>query len=205
MVSPGNTGGFTVASENPVYIEGDYNTTANDSLWTSGTDDGRPHAAAGIIADAVTLLSNNWTDSNSTVPATAPTQPSGNRTASTTYYRTAIAAGKNMNLPFPAWANTNPDYPYFTDGGVGNFLRLIEDWNNAGVNLWYQGSMVSLYYSAYATGMFKCCTYSVYTPPHRNYAFDSDFAVPSGLPPGTPMFRDVDSLSYRQYFNPRTY
>jgi Tfp pilus assembly protein PilX len=204
MVSPGNTGGFTVASENPVYIQGDYNTTANDALWTTGADDSRPHAAAGIIADAVTVLSNNWQDSTSMVPNTAPTQPSGNRTANTTYYRTAIAAGKNMNMPFPAWANANPDYPYFTDGGVGNFLRFIEDWNNTGVTLNYEGSLVSLYYSTYATGMFKCCTYSVYTPPRRNYVFDPDFAVPSGLPPGTPMFRDVDSLSYRQYFNPRS-
>ncbi|MGC2196141.1 MAG: PilX N-terminal domain-containing pilus assembly protein, partial [Terriglobales bacterium] len=41
-------GGFTVASENPVYVLGNYNASA------AGYTD--PHAAAAIIADAVTLL-----------------------------------------------------------------------------------------------------------------------------------------------------
>ena len=81
-------------------------------------------------------------------------------------------------------------------------LRFLEDWTGATLN--YKGSLVSLYYSTYIAGTFKCCTYSVYRPPSRNYVFDSDFVVPQGLPPGTPMFRNIDSLSYRQYFNPRT-
>jgi len=48
-----------------------------------------------------------------------------------------------------------------------------------------------------------CCT-SVYSPPTRNYSFDSDFTNPAGLPLGTPLFRDVDSLGYRQLFTART-
>ena len=46
-----NEGGFTVASENPVYVQGNYN--ADSSGFTSGS-----HASAAIIADSVTLLSN---------------------------------------------------------------------------------------------------------------------------------------------------
>ena len=106
-----------------------------------------------------------------------------------------------MNFPFPNWENAT-DYGFGTDGGVHNFLRFLEDWS--GVNLNYEGSLVSLYYATYNTGLFKCCTYSVYRPPVRNYMFDADFATPQGLPPGTPMFRDVDNLSYRQLFNTRT-
>jgi len=30
------------------------------------------------------------------------------------------------------------------------------------------------------------------------------FAQPANLPPGTPMFRDVDNLSYRQDFTARS-
>jgi hypothetical protein len=30
-----------------------------------------------------------------------------------------------------------------------------------------------------------------------------DFANPAGLPPGTPLFRDVNSLGYRQLFTAR--
>ncbi len=62
----------------------------------------------------------------------------------------------------------------------------------------HKGSLVSLFYSTYATGTFKCCNKSVYEPPNRHYAFDTLFSNPANLPPGTPMFRDVDNLSYRQ-------
>ena len=33
-------------------------------------------------------------------------------------------------------------------------------------------------------------------------AFDSDFLTPSLLPPGTPMFRDVNTLTFRQLLRP---
>ena len=52
-------GGFTVASENPVYIQGDYNSNSGDPTWANPNANEPDHAAAGVIADAVTLLSNN--------------------------------------------------------------------------------------------------------------------------------------------------
>ena len=191
-----NSGGFTVGSENPVYVWGDYNTNAADTLWHTGADEA--HSAAGIVADAVTVLSDNWSDLGSLL-GNGPTNPTAGRTASTTYYRVAIAGGKNMNFPFPSW-ETATDYGFGTDGGVHNFLRFVEDWSSATLN--YNGSLVSLYYATYATGLFKCCAYSVYEPPTRNYVFDADFQQPQNLPPGTPMFRDIDNLSYRQNFSP---
>jgi hypothetical protein len=186
-VKPDGTGGFTVASENPVYILGDYNAKASENKW------GDPHAAASVIADAVTLLSNGWSQVNSLANSTLP----GSRVATTTWYRTAIAAGKNISFPRPASWSSAQDFG--TDGGMHNFLRYIEDWGNATLN--YEGSLVSLYYSQYATGVFKCCTV-VYSPPTRNYLFDQLFLTPSNLPPGTPMFRDVVNVSYRQDFTP---
>jgi len=194
-----NTGGFTVASENPVYIQGDYNSNSADPFWTGGAD-ATGHAASAVIADAVTVLSNSWVDQKSMFGV--PTQAAGNRTATTTYYRVAVAGGKNMSFPFPAWENAT-DYGFGTDGGVHNFLRFLEDWSASTLN--YGGSLVSLYYATYNTGLFKCCNYAVYQPPKRNYIFDSDFTNPAGLPPGTPLFRDVDSLGYRQLFTTRTY
>ena len=44
------SGGFTVASENPIYIKGDYNTA---------------NAPAAVLGDAVTILSNDGDDTNS--------------------------------------------------------------------------------------------------------------------------------------------
>jgi hypothetical protein len=182
-----NTGGFTVASENPVYIQGNYNSNAADPAWAGGADVAG-HAAAAVIADSVTLLSNNWSDLNSLANPTTV----GNRPANTTFYRLAIAGGKNMNFPKPNFGSND----FGTDGGTHNFLRYLESW---GGPLNYKGSLVSLYYSTYLTGVFKCCT-TVYSPPTRNYSFDADFALPAGLPPGTPLFRDVDTLGYRQLF-----
>jgi len=206
LASPG---GFTVASENPVYIQGDYNSNKNDTFFTNPTstapaNDIKGHSSAAVIADAVTILSNNWDDRTSMGVGNLDVTDATVRPAVTTYYRVAIAGGKNKAFPFPGWANSNPDYPFGTDGGVGNFMRFLEDWSPNGVQLNYGGSLVSLYYATYNTGIFKCCTYSVYQPPDRNYIFDADFTLPAGLPPGTPMFRDVESLSYRQFFTPRT-
>jgi hypothetical protein len=194
-------GGFTVASENPVYIVGYYNSAPppTDTTWTTGVDVAG-HSSAAVIADAVTLLSFQWSDLASLgIGGDGTVTNPGNRNAGTDYYRVAIAGGKNINFPQPTWTGVAQDFG--TDGGVHNFLRYLENWGGQTLN--YKGSIVSLYYSTYGTGVYKCCT-DVYSPPTRNYFFDLDFSTPAGLPPGTPMFRDVESLSYRQMFTTRT-
>jgi hypothetical protein len=183
-------GGFTLATENPAYILGDYNANITNGGWADGSD----HASAAVIADTVTLLSNSWSDLNSFANPTVV----NNRNAGTTWYRVAIASGKNKNFPLPTWAGS-PGVPadYGTDGGVHNFLRFLEDWGGQTAN--YKGSMASLYYSQYATGVFKCCG-TVYNAPTRNYAFDLDFTDINRMPPGTPTFRDVVNLGFQQVF-----
>jgi len=181
-VGPGGKGGFTVASENPVYVMGDYNASGgfNDS-----------NVPAAIIADSVTLLSRNWTDWGSFRDATylgAGTE----RTAASSWYRFAVAAGKVGNYPLPGWA---PNDEYGLDGGTHNFLRYLERWD--GATLHYKGSLVSLFYSEYANGIYKCCN-AVYRPPDRDYSFDTKFLKPANLPPGTPRFRDVVNRGYQQ-------
>ena len=198
-----NGNGFTVASEEPVYVWGDYNTGSADPYWPSGNTLTTPHSAAAIIADSVTLLSNppsnstspvkvGWTDFGSfEYPATAT-----NRNSNNSYYRMAIAAGKSIPFPQPAWGGQDMG----TDGGMHNFLRYLED--RGGTNVNYAGSMISMYYSQYNTGIFKCCN-SVYGAPTRNYFFDTLFLNPANLPPGTPMFQDVTNLSYHESYTPQ--
>jgi Tfp pilus assembly protein PilX len=228
--NPTGCGGFTVGSENPVYIQGNYNSncpaaiggTPNpctpgnsnyDPTWTNTAAAEPIHAAAGIIADAVTLLSNNWqaagvsgalTNGSLVNPVNNPNGQNYpayqyNRLAVTSYFRVAIAAGKTI-----AFSNTpqNPTFAFGTDAGVGNFLRFLEDWggptsSSSQQSLYYKGSIVSLYWNTYATGSFKCCGL-VYNPPNRQYTFDPLFTKPQNLPPGTPMFRNVNNLTYRQ-------
>jgi hypothetical protein len=184
---PDGTGGFTVAAENPVYVQGNYN--ARNGGFVDAN-----HAAAAVIADSVTLLSNQWIDGGSTAINNAgsmrfPTQV-GSRVATTAWYRMAIAAGKNRSFPRPlGWASATD---YGTDGGIHNFLRYNESW---GGSLNYRGSLVSLYYSMYNTGIFKCCTV-VYSPPTRAYAFDTLFLNPNNMPPGTPFSAPSLATSY---------
>jgi Tfp pilus assembly protein PilX len=202
--------GFTIASEEPVYVWGDYNTGSADPFWPSENTTTTPHSAAAIIADAVTLLSNPPSTTNAPVIKTGWTDLesflnpslSNNRPGNTSYYRMAIAAGKSIPFPEPGWASSGGLQDFGTDGGMHNFLRYLENRgaNSATVN--YAGSLISMYYSQYATGIFKCCN-AVYGAPQRNYFFDTQFLNPANLPPGTPMFQDVVSLGFHQSFTPQ--
>lgn len=180
--------GLTIVSENPVYVQGDYN-TPNGVIPQNGA-----HVATSIIADAVTLLSDNWNDVNSF----AFPYNSGNRNAVTTSYRFADVAGKGISFPQPAACGGGACYQDFgTDGGVHNFLRMLENWG--GQTLYYKGSVVSFFYSRQGIGVYKDgLDNTVYSPPSRGYNFDSDFLTPSLLPPRTPMFRDVNTIGFTQ-------
>ena len=198
-VNPTGCGGFTVVSENPVYIQGNYNSSAVDPFWgtaTAVTPTQTPHSAASVIADSVTVLSNSWSDYTSLVYPDV----SGNRTpAAQAYYRTAISAGKSVPFPQPGFTSVANDFG--TDGGMHNFLRYLESW---GQTLNYDGSLVSMYYSEYDTGTYKDGPGGdVYAPPPRNYYFDVLFLTPANLPPATPQFQDIDNLSYHQNFTPQ--
>jgi Tfp pilus assembly protein PilX len=179
------TPGFTVASEQPVYVVGNYNATDSQYAPTIYSD-----SAAAVIADTVTLLSKGYKDFESSLNA-----PITLSAATSSAYRLAIASGKTLTFKQPSGFSQD----YGTDGGVHNFLRYLENWG--GQSLYYSGSMVSLYYSRYGTGAFKCCT-TVYSPPARRYYFDSNFLTPSLLPPGTPTFKDVVDLGFQQDLNP---
>ena len=89
-----------------------------------------------------------------------------------------------------------------SDGGAHNFLRFLENWGSSGVTVNYVGSMVSLYTGRQAVGSWKCCGVSVYSPPSRSAFFDEEFLDPTLLPPRTPMFRDINTLTFRQLLRP---
>jgi hypothetical protein len=146
--------GLTVASQNPVYIQGDYNTGAN-------------RVSSAVFADAVTILSNNWNDSNSAGSLFS-------RPATSTTVNTAIVAGF---LP-SGWVNEyGVQYGY--SGGLNNFPRFLEDWGND--TFTYSGSMIELFTSKIATGEWD--TGNIYRPPNRAWNFESLFV--DNPPPGS--------------------
>ncbi len=220
------TQGLTVASENPVYVQGNYN-ACSDTAVPNGTspacaggvgfgsvpgkvENGGDHVSAAIIADAVTFLSNSWNDIRSFVNPHDATitgfgtldGTQGNRAharqAATSWYRVAIIGGKGLSFARPT-SNGNDHNDFGTDGGAHNFIRYLETWSDATLN--YRGSLVSFYTSRQAVGTYKCCDI-VYGAPTRGYNFDTDFLLPRLLPPRTPMFRDINTLTFRQILRP---
>jgi PilX N-terminal len=177
--------GLTFVSENPVYLQGDFNNVGAPVNFSGA------FVATSIAADAVTLLSDNWNDVSS---FTSPYNP-GARVGNVTTYRVAIIAGKG--IPFAITAGAGADYG--TDGGLHNFLRYLEGW---GANLYYEGSLVSFYYNRQAIGTYKCCN-TVYGPPTRVYGFDTTFTQgPQWLPPRTPTLRSINTIGFTQMMNP---
>jgi len=157
-------GGLTIASANPVYIQGDYNTGSGtvpsnigDPLNPTVASYDKSLRPASVIADAVNILSNSWVDTNP-----------NNTTASNTTVNTAIVSG------IVPTANCN------YSGGAENFPRFLENWDNK--TFTYYGSMVELYNSKQAVGIWGG---NYYTPPLRQWYFDTDFNTHT--PPGTLM------------------
>lgn len=93
-------GGLTVVSENPVYIQGDYNTAKN-------------RQPAAVLGDSVNILSNNWNDANS-----YQSLSSGKRNATSTTVNTAILSGIVPSAKAGGYS-----------GGVENFPRFLENWS----------------------------------------------------------------------------
>jgi hypothetical protein len=158
--------GLTVASASPLYVLGHYNQTNDANLGTANTTSTRP---ASLVADAVTILSANWSDANSRLSLAS-------RVALPTTVNAAILAG--------AVETANGNY----SGGMENFPRFLESW---GLNnpLTYNGSMVKLFPSLYATNIWGQA--NVYDPPKRNWAYDLNFNTPTKLPPLTPSLLKV--------------
>ena len=183
--------GLTVVSENPVYIHGDWNAAATFAVADL-------HAATAVIADAVTVLSNGWSDNESfNAPYNNP--GTGRQRSGASYYRVAILGGKPPSFTKPA------DVPaassFGQDGGAHNFIRMIEHDAGPADTVNYRGSMATLFYSRQAVGTFKGQG-NVYSIPVRNFIFDTDFLTPALLPPNTPMFRDMNVVGFSQELRP---
>ena len=168
-------GGLTVASDNAIYIQGDYNTgktaivnppsnalgALNDP--TKPTVSTYQRESCAVVADAVMILSNSWSDANAGLAVSA-------RQATNTTINTAIVSG----IVQSGTQGTN------YSGGAENFPRFLETWGSA-VTLTYYGSMVELYKSKYHTGVWGKS--NVYDPPKRNWYFDTRFYTDP--PPGS--------------------
>ena len=194
-VDPLNTKGFTVASENAVYVKGNYNATGISLIGTPtpainyNPQNTPAHIPASVVADAVMILSNSWNDSTSfRYPFTL-----NQRNVTETTVRFAMLSG-DARSSFEGTPNQGGGDPRLT-GGVHNFKRFLENWNGARLN--YAGSLINLYNARNNNGAFKCCA-KVYSPPTRNWVFDTSFLDPTRLPPGTPFFQTIQLTGFQR-------
>jgi len=153
--------GLTVATASPLYVWGHYNQYNQTNLATANTSTTLP---ASLAADAITVLSPNWSDANSQAALAS-------RTATPVTVNAALLAGA---------VETVQNY---YGGGMENFPRFLESWGLANP-FTYNGSMVKMFPSLYATNAWGKA--NVYNPPARNWAYDTNFDDPNKLPPLTP-------------------
>lgn len=200
--TPANTRGFTLATENGVYVKGNYNATGVATVPATGNtpfSDFLPfntalHIPASIVGDAVTVLSNNWNDARSFSSAVTSPYDQSLRPATTTHMRFAMIAGDTITSLTATPHQGGSDFKL--NGGVHNFKRFLENWGaSGGQRLDYTGSLINLYTSRNSNGTFKCCG-TVYSPPRRNWVFDATFLDPNRIPPGTPFFQYVQTTGF---------
>lgn len=210
------TKGITVASENMVYIWGNYNTAgitgipAGGSTLNNGGYTG-PQIPASVVGDAFFPLSKTWFDGLSAMRPEGTDVP---RSFSGTVYRgadanlasvtdaTAVRAGIIAGTTiagmtgFPGRDASGER----RNGGVINYPRFLEIWNLGGVErTWsYTGSFSPIFRSTQALAQWENSTSVIYMPPRRNWSFDGTYLTPNRLPPGTPFFQYVQSTGFRQ-------
>ncbi len=191
----GNPLGFTVVSNNGVYVQGDYNTT---QINVAGQNINNPTA---IMGDAVTALSQGWAPTESSLvissreaTASLPTGANGVNPAST-----GTAAGMTVNAAI--LTGNTPSTTAYNSGGVQNLVRMVEDWydpdpthTGTGMVLTLNGSLGQLFTSdffkgpyegnAIQTGLPNPSDRIYLQPKTRNFDYDAGFK--SRSPAGSP-------------------
>lgn len=158
-----NVDGLTVVSANPVYIKGNYNTSANsgDSVpsnngtYTDPDASGYDRKLAAVIGDSINILSGAWSD-------LASTGSIASRGASNTTVNAALVGG----IVPSAGGNYS--------GGGENFVRLLEDWKNNTLCIW--GSMVQLYTSKQAASPWLGAGFNYKAPLTSKFYWDPNYS-----------------------------
>ncbi len=174
----------TLATDNPIYIHGDFNTVDT-------------HGVA-LIGDAMNILSNSISKT------VKPAKPCGiffssgspnlvvDYQASTTTINAALFAGH-----VPTSANGS-----VYSGGLHTYPRLHEDWtqrsyswSNSTRTLNINGAFINLWDSEQANGVW-CIGGDCYSGPVRNWGWDVRFQDPDFWPPFIPSIFSVERVGF---------
>ena len=162
--------GLTVATQRPLYVQGHFNAPIT-TVGSTNTSSTKP---ASLVGDAITVLSGNWSDANSSQALS---------------YRDPVNTTVNAAFLAGIVQPTNTTGVRHYSGGVENFPRFLEDWSSY-ISFTYNGSMVVMFPSQFATN-YWVQTGTYYNAPSRKWAFDVNFLDYTRLPPATPMVRKL--------------
>ncbi|BAQ64567.1 hypothetical protein [Geminocystis sp. NIES-3709] len=166
--------GLTVASDQAVYVQGDYN-TANKQ-------------PASVLADSFNAISNACLNNDRTVNHLGALGCNINGS-------TTVATNTNVNAAVLAGTDITNGSDY--NGGLENYPRFMENWS--GKTWAYRGSFVSISTPLYVSGKWPG-TGTVYNAPNRDWDYDVEFNDPKNLPPLTPQFVALKQESFIRSF-----
>ncbi len=188
--------GFTLATNGPLYLVGNYNSDGNAGTGESDRPDawvdakGRRYIEppAGIACDSYTQLSRNW------LACGQDLNEDGNSEFGTVFRNRNNSANANRNTRRAAFTEVSaavitgliPTIPGSSNisGGAHNFPRFLEDWSG-GIQLRMRTSLNALFESeAHLRPMPNNQSY--YNPPVRNWGQPSLMTFPALvlIPPG---------------------
>jgi hypothetical protein len=173
-------GGLTVATPDPLYVWGNYNIGPGGSTSPGNTDTSKTYPAS-LASDALTILSGNWQDSQSSLAIGSGSKNKANPTT----VNAAILTGTVYS--------TDATSNHFS-GGVMNLPRLLEDWTSQTLTL--NTSIVNLFDSVRATNWFRNPG-AYYFAPTRAFSFDNNFTNQVKLPPATPVLGLISRAKWR--------
>ncbi len=173
LPSVGTVSGLTLGTNTQLYIKGNYNADGNIQSDMSKSDTGEVPAA--LVADAITILSGNWTDANSN-------KALWQRNPTTTEVSAAFVCGLT--------ATTAAEY----SGGFQNLPRFLENWTSS-KTFGYRGAMTVLFECEVAPGWYAPGTYGA---PKRNWAYNKSFRT---TPPPDVLSnrRSMSQLGYQEF------
>jgi hypothetical protein len=219
-----------LTSDQAIYVQGNFNNNGGINLdattVTAAIPSSDARLSASIVADTITVLSNECiltTVSPLGVPVgqlSCGVQGGSNLVSNPMTINAAFLSNtdtSNGNLGtgrgYVAGNTTGNKY----SGGVNNYIRLLENWNNGGTgNPWalnYMGSMISLgapleYSGQYrpggdvasAAGVTPVVIASYYNVPFRNFSYDPYFNSVDKMPPLTPKASYVQQKNFSRAY-----
>jgi hypothetical protein len=178
-------GAFTVATDRPLYVQGDYNNYGGDNF----------RQPASLVGDVITVLSNSCVDRFTKLIDCGITAGQNAATATTTNAAFLSFTDQSSGNIGGAWSGV-VDY----SGGLNNYMRMVENW--AGQNYNYRGSFVSLGIPQEFDGNYLAGgPGGYYNVPNRNFGFDTNFNSFNLLPPLTPRVIYLQQETFKRSYN----